>query len=131
MHGQPHWLWRAVDHEGYILDEILQTRRNTKAAKASADQTSENGRGPPQAHGHRQTGLLWRGQTESEAAGPAFFPQGIKQVGGERSPAIMKARAGDAEISLPRRLPAFRLRLLRSSQHLRPARFQQQSPGPA
>lgn len=66
IHGQPHWLWRAVDHEGYILDEILQTRRNTKAAKASADQTSENGRGPAQAHGHRQTGLLWRGQTETE-----------------------------------------------------------------
>jgi len=31
--GQPHWLWRAVDQDGYVLDEILQTRRNTKAAK--------------------------------------------------------------------------------------------------
>ena len=31
--GQPHWLWRAVDQHGYVLDEILQTRRNTKAAK--------------------------------------------------------------------------------------------------
>ncbi|WP_143217439.1 IS6 family transposase, partial [Acetobacter sp. DsW_063] len=33
IRGQPHWLWRAVDQDGYILDEILQTRRNTKAAK--------------------------------------------------------------------------------------------------
>ncbi|ESZ02474.1 hypothetical protein X737_38355 [Mesorhizobium sp. L48C026A00] len=28
-----HWLWRAVYEDGYVLDEIVQTRRNTKAAK--------------------------------------------------------------------------------------------------
>jgi putative transposase len=31
--GQKHWLWRAVDQDGYILDEIVQSRRDTKAAK--------------------------------------------------------------------------------------------------
>ena len=31
--GRKHWLWRAVDHDGYVLDEIVQSRRNTKAAK--------------------------------------------------------------------------------------------------
>jgi putative transposase len=31
--GTKHWLWRAVDQDGYVLDEIVQTRRNTKAAK--------------------------------------------------------------------------------------------------
>jgi putative transposase len=31
--GQRHWLWRAVDQDGYVLDEIVQTRRDTKAAK--------------------------------------------------------------------------------------------------
>jgi putative transposase len=31
--GSKHWLWRAVDQDGYVLDEIVQTRRNTKAAK--------------------------------------------------------------------------------------------------
>ena len=31
--GQTHWLWRAVDQDGYVLDEIVQTRRDTKAAK--------------------------------------------------------------------------------------------------
>ena len=31
--GRKHWLWRAVDQDGYILDEIVQTRRDTKAAK--------------------------------------------------------------------------------------------------
>jgi putative transposase len=28
-----HWLWRAVDQDGYVLDEIVQNHRNTKAAK--------------------------------------------------------------------------------------------------
>ncbi len=31
--GRKHWLWRAVDQDGYVLDEILQSRRSTKAAK--------------------------------------------------------------------------------------------------
>jgi putative transposase len=31
--GQKHWLWRAVDQDGYVLDEIVQTRRDMKAAK--------------------------------------------------------------------------------------------------
>lgn len=31
--GRKHWLWRAVDQDGYVLDEIIQARRNTKAAK--------------------------------------------------------------------------------------------------
>jgi putative transposase len=31
--GQKHWLWRAVDQDGYVLDEVVQTRRDTKAAE--------------------------------------------------------------------------------------------------
>jgi putative transposase len=31
--GHKHWLWRAVDQDGHVLDEIVQARRNTKAAK--------------------------------------------------------------------------------------------------
>ena len=31
--GRKHWLWRAVDQDGYVLDEVVQTRRDTKAAK--------------------------------------------------------------------------------------------------
>ncbi|MBB3148536.1 putative transposase [Phyllobacterium trifolii] len=31
--GRKHYLWRAVDQDGYVLDEIVQNRRNTKAAK--------------------------------------------------------------------------------------------------
>lgn len=31
--GRKHWLWRAVDQDGHVLDEIVQVRRDTKAAK--------------------------------------------------------------------------------------------------
>jgi putative transposase len=31
--GKKHWLWRAVDQEGFVLDVLVQRRRNKKAAK--------------------------------------------------------------------------------------------------
>jgi putative transposase len=31
--GRKYWLGRAVDQDGYVLDEIVQNHRNTKAAK--------------------------------------------------------------------------------------------------
>lgn len=30
--GKRYWLWRVVDAEGYVLDALLQSRRNKKAA---------------------------------------------------------------------------------------------------
>ena len=31
--GKKHWLWRAIDADGDVLDILVQTRRNAKAAK--------------------------------------------------------------------------------------------------
>ena len=33
INGVKHWLWRAVDANGDVLDILVQTRRNAKAAK--------------------------------------------------------------------------------------------------
>ena len=33
IRGKKHWLWRAVDNEGTVLDFLVQSRRNAKAAK--------------------------------------------------------------------------------------------------
>ena len=33
INGEKRYLWRAVDQHGYVLDEIVQVRRNTGAAK--------------------------------------------------------------------------------------------------
>jgi putative transposase len=45
--GQKHWLWRAVDQDGYVLDEILQERRDTKAAKRLLRRLLRKQGGPP------------------------------------------------------------------------------------
>jgi putative transposase len=31
--GKTHYLWRAVDQDGFVLEVLIQSRRNTKAAK--------------------------------------------------------------------------------------------------
>jgi putative transposase len=31
--GQKHWLWRAVDQDGIVLDVLVQSRRDKRAAK--------------------------------------------------------------------------------------------------
>ena len=33
VRGRVHWLWRAVDQHGAVLDEILQRRRDKRAAR--------------------------------------------------------------------------------------------------
>ena len=47
MSGKKHWLWRAVDQDGYVLDEIVQTRRDTKAAKRLLKRLLRKQGGPP------------------------------------------------------------------------------------
>jgi putative transposase len=34
INGRKHWLWRAVDQEGIVLDILVQPRRNQAAAEA-------------------------------------------------------------------------------------------------
>ncbi len=31
--GEKHWLWRAVDQNGFVLDVLVQRRRDTRAAQ--------------------------------------------------------------------------------------------------
>lgn len=33
IRGVKHWLWRAMDSEGQVLDILVQSRRNARAAK--------------------------------------------------------------------------------------------------
>jgi putative transposase len=33
INGERHYLWRAVDQDSHVLDILVQSRRNTKAAK--------------------------------------------------------------------------------------------------
>lgn len=33
IHGVKHWLWRAMDSNGEVLDILFQSRRNARAAR--------------------------------------------------------------------------------------------------
>lgn len=33
IRGKKHWLWRAVDQDGFVLEVLVQSRRNAKATK--------------------------------------------------------------------------------------------------
>jgi putative transposase len=34
INGEKRWLWRAVDQDGYVLDEIVQVRRDARPPNA-------------------------------------------------------------------------------------------------
>ena len=42
--GKQHYLWRAVDQHGTVLDILVQSRRNTKAAKRFSSRSCSRGR---------------------------------------------------------------------------------------
>ena len=52
------WLWRAVDDEGEVLDCLVQKRRNTKAAREIAAQTSETSGRPSRDHRNGQARVV-------------------------------------------------------------------------
>src|SRR3954469_14624329 len=39
--GKKHWLWRAVDQDGIVLDVLVQSRRDKRAAKRLAPEAAE------------------------------------------------------------------------------------------
>ena len=120
--GEQHWLWRAVDQDGYILDEIVEPRRDTKAAKRLLTRLLKKQGCPPR-------GMITDKLGSYSAAAPdharhrASLAKGPQQPGRELSPASATTRAGDAGLSISGRSAAVRRRLLRRPQSLRPAPF--------
>src|SRR3954465_11247904 len=45
--GQKHWLWRAVDQDGIVLDILVQSRRDKRAAKHLLRKLLKRQRRPP------------------------------------------------------------------------------------
>jgi putative transposase len=60
--GVKHWLWRAVDQTGIVLDVLVQRRRDKRAAQAAAAQAAEEADAAAPRHDHRQTCQLRRGK---------------------------------------------------------------------
>jgi putative transposase len=59
--GKRMYLWRAVDHEGEVLDLLVQRRRDCRAALRLMAQAAQEARLRAEIAGHRQIALLRRG----------------------------------------------------------------------
>ena len=113
--GKKQWLWRAVDQDGFVLDVLVQSRRNTKAAKRLIAKTSER-TGPHAArHDHRQAAILWRCKARNHARRRTSFAQGIEQPGREFPSTDTTSRARYEGFQVNPTSPAVRL-------HSRPGR---------
>ena len=100
--GGRFWLWRAVDQDGLVPDEILQGKRDKRAAKrllhklmkrAGSVETTWVG---SQAHHHSQTAIQRRGQARDRSGRRTSLSQRAKQSGREQPSAVSKARKNDA-----------------------------------
>jgi putative transposase len=69
--GKRMYLWRAVDHEGEVLDMLVQRRRDSWAALWLMRKLLKKQRLRAEITGHRQAALLWRGVPASATHLPA------------------------------------------------------------
>ena len=107
MGGRKHWLWRAVDQDGYVLDEIVQSRRNTKATKRLLVRLMKKQGCLPKRIVAEKLRSLWRGTTPGHADRRASIAQGPEQSRRELASAFAKTRTGHARISIAGGLQTF------------------------
>ena len=65
--GKKHWLWRAVDQTGIVLDVLVQSRRDKQAAKRLLRKLLKRQMPAAARHDHRQAGQLSRGEEGDHA----------------------------------------------------------------
>src|SRR4051812_49603685 len=70
--GKKHWLWRAVDQEGIVLDVLVQSRRDKRAAKRLLRKLLKRQGRPP------------RGLGTGKLASYSAAEQGVMPRGGDR-----------------------------------------------
>ena len=99
--GRQMYLWRAVDSEGEVLDMLVQSRRDKRAAAADAQAAEEPGRGTEGARDRPAAGL-WRGGPRARARRRAHPGQAEEQPGGRLARPDPTARAEDAGLPLAR-----------------------------
>ena len=120
IRGKVHWLWRAVDRHGAVLDEILQRHRDKRAAKRLLIKLLKRQGWVPRRIVTDE--LASYGAAKREVApgrDRAPEPQGLEQPGREFPPAAAKTGTTDAGLPLGRRAAAVHLGVLGCPQPLR------------
>jgi putative transposase len=65
--GVKHWLWRAADQTGVVLDVLVQTPTKQTGCQAAVTQAAEEADAAAARHDHRQTRQLRRGKEGGHA----------------------------------------------------------------
>src|SRR5215208_2670810 len=85
--GQKHWLWRAVDQDGVVLDALVQRRRDKRAARRLlrkllkrtdklASYRAAKGEVMPSVEHRRHKGLVWGHQCQGLSSAAALLRLG-------------------------------------------------------
>ena len=98
--GKRHYLWRAIDQDGNVLDILVQSRRNVAAAKRFFGKLMRQTGPGAEGAGHRQAGQLRRGASGVDAIGRTPAVKVPQQPGGELAPTHQAARTGDEVLPL-------------------------------
>ncbi|MET3299191.1 IS6 family transposase [Bradyrhizobium diazoefficiens] len=91
--GEQHWLWRAVDQNGFVLDVLIQRRRDSRAAQRITKKLLKSAGTPPRVMDHGQAPFVRRCEGEDGLARRTSPAQSSQQSGRELSSADAATRA--------------------------------------
>ncbi len=118
IRGKKHWLWRAVDQDGFVLEVLVQSRRNAKAAERLMRKLLKGqGRAPRVMVTDKPDPR--RRKTKDHARRRASLTQGIEQPGRELPSTNTTTRADHKALQVTATVAALRL-LSRSDHQPRP-----------
>ena len=100
INGTIHFLWRAVDQHGSVLDVLVQSRRNALAAIKFFRRLLKGLRYVPAGARHRQARQLRAGPPRGDALGGTPAIEVSEQSGRELASTDPATRAGDETVHL-------------------------------
>jgi putative transposase len=98
--GVKHWLWRAVDQDGMVLDLLVQSRRDKRAAKRLLRKLLKKQCRPPRVMVTDKLASYGAAKREINARCRAPTAQGSEQLGGELASADPKTRTPDEAVQV-------------------------------
>jgi len=102
INGVRHYLWRAVDQDGHVLDILVQPRRDKRAAVRFLRKVLKGLAYVPRVVITRQARERGGGAARRAARRRASAPQGAEQPRRERPPTDPGAGAAHAPVQAPR-----------------------------
>ena len=97
--GEPYWLWRAVDQNGFVLDVLVQ-REETSRCAAAHEEAPEIRRHAAARDDHGQAPFLWRCEGEDGPLRRTSPAQGPEQSRGKLTPADKATRTDHEAIQI-------------------------------